>query len=281
VAPTPDLAAVPASPNSRGSRSLIRAMGLKLSRVVIDPGHGGHDTGTISAAGLYEKDIVLDVAKRLGQMLESQLGLDVIYTRTDDTFVALTERTRIANEHRADLFLSIHLNSSRLRTVAGPETFYLNLTNSEYSLDVAARENASAEQSVHDLQDLVQKIALTEKIEESREFAERMQKAMHGDLARTVRAAKNRGVKKAPFVVLIGASMPSVLVEIGFLSNPREETLFRRAEHRQAIAKALFGGVKGYASTLSQTRIADRSEERATAVANPQARAGATVAAKP
>jgi N-acetylmuramoyl-L-alanine amidase len=207
---------------------------------------------------LAEKDITLDLAKRLGALIEERLGYEVIYTRTDDRFVSLTERTRLANEKKADLFLSVHVNSSHVRQIAGTETFYLSLTQSAYSLDIAARENANSEQSVHELQDLIRKITLTEKIEESREFAINMQAAMHGELGRAVRAPKDRGVKKAPFLVLIGATMPSILVEVGFLSNAREELLFRRPDHRQTIAEALFDGVSRYASTLGRSEVANR-----------------------
>jgi len=260
VEPPPDLQpAVPARPKSDGNRSLIRAMGLKVGRVVIDPGHGGHDTGTISRSGAVEKDIALDIALRLGALIQDGLGHEVFYTRTDDTFVPLEERTRLANEKKADLFISVHLNSSRSRSISGTETFFLRFTRSQYALDIAARENASTNLSVHELQDLVRKIATTEKVEESREFALRVQGSMHGELAKAVRSAKNRGVKQAPFVVLIGASMPSILVEVGFLSNPREESLLKKDAHRQRVAEALYRGLSQYASTLSQPQVVRQS----------------------
>ena len=160
-----------ARPTAAGDRSLIRALGLKIGKIVIDAGHGGHDTGTIGPNGLLEKDVVLDVSKRLGRLLETRLGAEVVYTRRDDTFIPLETRTAIANRERADLFISIHANSSHDSDARGVETYYLNFTSSPEALEVAARENAVSEKSIHELQDLVKKIALKDKIDESREFA--------------------------------------------------------------------------------------------------------------
>jgi N-acetylmuramoyl-L-alanine amidase len=250
---------LPAKRNSSGDRSMIRVLGLKVGRVVLDPGHGGHDTGTIGPAGLLEKDLVLDVAQRLGRLIEARMGSEVIYTRSDDTFIPLERRTEIANEGKADLFLSIHANSSPLRSAAGVETFYLNLTTSKSALDLAARENAGAQMSVYDLQGLLEKIALKDKVEESREFATRVQSALYTLSARPADArSKDRGVKKAPFVVLIGASMPSVLAEIGFISNAHDESIMRREEYRQKTAEALYKGLSSYASSLSHFQVAQR-----------------------
>lgn len=240
--------------DSRGGRSLIRALGLKVGRIVLDPGHGGHDTGTIGPGGLREKDLVLDVALRLGRLIGERMGSEVIYTRTDDRYVPLEARTELANQSQADLFLSIHANSSRLRSAAGPETFYLNFTTAPDALEVAARENAPSARTIHELQDLVLKIAQKEKVQESREFASRVQKALYRNLR--LSPGRNRGVKKAPFVVLIGAQMPSVLAEVAFLSNPREERLLKQPEYRQRLAEALYRGLFEYASTLSHFQLA-------------------------
>src|SRR5205807_10608796 len=158
-------------PTSKGDLSLIRALGLKIGKIVIDPGHGGHDTGTIGPNGLEEKDLVLGVAKRLGKLLQNRLGAEVIYTGQDDTCIPLETRPALANQEEADLFISIHANSSGDPEARGVETYYLNFTSSPEALEVAARENAVSEKSIHELQDLVKKIALKEKIEESREFA--------------------------------------------------------------------------------------------------------------
>ncbi len=251
----PEQTALAAKRDSHGDRSLIRALGLKLDRVVIDPGHGGHDTGTIGPTGLMEKDLVLDVAHRLGALITQRLGSEVVYTRSDDTFIPLEERTNIANEKKADLFLSIHANSSQLPHIAGSETFYLNFTTSEDALEVAARENATSQTSIHDLQTLVQRIALNEKVQESRELANILQRAMYSGLPRN-RSFKNRGIKKAPFVVLIGAQMPSVLAEIAFLSNPRDESLLKKPDYRQKVAEALLRGISQYADALSHLQVA-------------------------
>ena len=248
-----------ALPAKNGARSLTRVLGLKLGRVVIDPGHGGHDMGTHGPSGLTEKEVVLDVARRLGTLLEDRLASEVVFTRSDDTFIPLEERTHIANEHKADLFLSIHANSSPYRTAAGVETYYLNFTTSKAALDLAARENATSDRSVFDLKEILQKIALKDKIDESREFATSLQTALYSVSAKGNVAAKNRGIKRAPFVVLIGASMPSVLAEIGFLTNPADEALMKKPDQRQKIAEALYKGVAGYAETLSHFQVAKSS----------------------
>src|SRR5882724_10225992 len=166
-------------PTRDGQSTLTRALGLKIGRIVIDAGHGGHDTGTIGPTGLMEKDLCLDVALRLGKIIQQRLpGSEVVFTRADDTFIPLEERTNIANDAKADLFLSIHANSSRDHAARGIETYYLNLKGSPEAMEVAARENASSQEGVHELQDLVKRIARTEKIDESREFAEDIQDSL-------------------------------------------------------------------------------------------------------
>jgi N-acetylmuramoyl-L-alanine amidase len=238
------------------TQSLTRALGLKVNRVVIDAGHGGHDQGTRGPDGLLEKDLVLDVALRLGKLIEQRMGAEVIYTRSDDTFIPLEERTAIANRNHADLFLSIHANSSPAPEVAGVETYYLNFTNSPDAMNVAARENAISDKSVFELKDLIQKISLHDKIEESKQFAESVQTSMQAFTARSFPSARNRGVRKAPFVVLIGASMPSILAEVGFVTNSRQEALLSKPEYRQKLAEALYRGVHSYNQTLSHFEVA-------------------------
>jgi N-acetylmuramoyl-L-alanine amidase len=243
--------------NSAGANSLTRALGLKLNRIVLDAGHGGHDVGTVGAKGLQEKDLVLDITLRLGKLIEQGMGAEVIYTRSDDTFIPLTERPAIANEKKADLFLSIHANSSPYPRITGVETYYLNFTDSKEAMDLAARENAGSQQTIFDLETLAKKIALHEKLDESREFAGRMQSAMFAFSSRTFPGQKNRGVKKAPFVVLIGAQMPAVLAEIGFVTNSREEQLLKKPEYRQKIAESLYKGISRYAESLSHFQLAN------------------------
>jgi N-acetylmuramoyl-L-alanine amidase len=254
-----------ADPLTSGDRSLIRALGLKIGRIVVDAGHGGHDTGTIGPNGLQEKDLVLDVALRLGKLLERKLGAEVVYTRDDDTFIPLETRTAIANKHQADLFISVHANSSRDPKARGIETYYLNFTSNPEALEVAARENAVSEKSVFELQDLVKKIALKEKIEESREFATDVQGALFTGLSLKNAGLRNRGVKKAPFVVLIGANMPSILAEISFVSNPQDERRLKTPDYRQKIAEALFKGVSKYANGLSGVKTAGKLQADVTA----------------
>jgi N-acetylmuramoyl-L-alanine amidase len=244
--------AKPPSRTRNGQMDMTRGLGLKIGRIVIDAGHGGHDTGTVGPSGLMEKDLCLDVALRLGRMILEKLpGTEVIYTREDDTFVPLENRTAIANQSKADLFLSIHANSSRDKSARGIETFYLNFAASDEAMEVAARENALSQSSIHELQDLIKKIANNEKIEESREFATEIQEGLAKRLQKVSRSNKSRGVKKAPFVVLIGANMPSVLSEISFISNPTDETLLRKGEHRNRVVEGLYRGIEKYLQNLN------------------------------
>ena len=259
-------------PTHDGQQSLTRALGLKISRIVIDAGHGGQDTGTIGPTGLMEKDICLDVALRLGRIIQHRLpGAEVVYTRTEDTFIPLEERTAIANRGKADLFISIHANSSPDHKARGVETYYLNFSASAEAMEVASRENALAQGAVHDLQDLVRKIARNEKIEESRELATDIQDALSKRLQRVSRTTKNRGVRKAPFVVLIGANMPSVLAEVSFLSNPTDEQMLKKPDHRQRVAEGLYHGVESYLqsiNSLTYNRPKSELNQRSAALAH-------------
>ncbi len=255
----------PASVTASGERSLIRALGLKISRVMIDAGHGGHDTGSIGPKGLREKDVVLDVSKRLGSLIENKIGAEVLYTRADDRFLELRQRTAVANREEVDLLVSVHANSAKNRNVRGVETYYLNFTTDPWALQVASRENAAANRSVHELQDLLSKIALKDKIDESREFATRMQTAVYSGLADSTKGLKNRGVRQAPFMVLVGAKMPAILVEIGFISNPTDEKLLRQESYRQQIAEHVFAGLESYVGTLSRHELTMTQPPRATA----------------
>jgi N-acetylmuramoyl-L-alanine amidase len=241
-----------AKPTRSGEHSLTRALGLKIGRIVIDPGHGGHDTGTIGPTGLMEKDLCLDVALRLGKLVARNLpSAEIVYTRQDDRFVGLEQRTAIANEARADLFISIHANSSDDPKVSGIETYYLNLNPSAQAMEVAARENAATQSSVHDLQDLVTKIARNEKVEESRDLAADIQESMASSMQIGSRPERNRGVRKAPFIVLIGADMPSVLAEISFISNPADERWLKKPENRQRAAEGLYRGIEKYLHSVN------------------------------
>jgi N-acetylmuramoyl-L-alanine amidase/type II secretory pathway predicted ATPase ExeA len=230
---------------------LSRELGLKISRIAIDPGHGGYDTGTKGPQGLLEKDLCLDVALRLGQLIEENIaGAEVIYTRKDDRHVSLEERTSIANAANADLFISIHANSSDFHEARGVETYYLSLATSPQSRELATRENASAQSSLHDLSDLVTKITRNEKIAESKLLAVDIQNTLSQRLQLVSGREKNRGVKQAPFVVLTGANMPAVLSEISFVSNASDESLLLESGQRQRVAEGLYRGIAAYLNGL-------------------------------
>jgi N-acetylmuramoyl-L-alanine amidase len=254
----PDLVvpAVTPQPTRDGQSTLTRALGLKINRIVIDAGHGGHDTGTIGPTGMMEKDLCLDVALRLGKLIRQKLpGADVVYTRSDDTFIPLEERTHIANEAKADLFISIHANSSPDHGASGVETYYLNLKGPPEAMEVAVRENAASQENIHELEDLIKKITRTEKIDESKELAADVQDSLSMRIQRRAGPVKDRGVRKAPFVVLIGADMPSILTEISFLSNPSDEQLLKTPQHRQRVAVGLFAGVTAYLQNMNSMAV--------------------------
>jgi N-acetylmuramoyl-L-alanine amidase len=199
-----------------------------------------------------EKDLCLDVALRLGRLIDQRLpGAEVIFTRIDDTFIPLKERAGLANEKKADLFLSIHANSSRNHQDRGVETYYLSFRGGRGAMEVAARENATVQETQADLQELVKEIARSEKIEESRKFAEDIQDSLSRHVQSTANSVWSRGVRRAPFVVLVGASMPSVLAEISFLSNPSDEQLLEKDEYRQRLAEGLYQGVESYLQSLN------------------------------
>jgi N-acetylmuramoyl-L-alanine amidase len=233
-----------------------------VSRVVIDAGHGGHDPGA-HGNGINEADLVLDVALRLRKLLTEQAGVEVVMTRDTDVFIPLEERTAIANRESADLFLSIHANASRNTKARGIETYFLNFASNPEAAAVAARENTTSGKTMHSLPEIVRAITLNNKIDESRDFAELVQKAMIKKL--TVKNAELRdlGVKQAPFVVLIGAGMPSVLAEISFLTHRQEGQLLKTTAYREVIAEALFDAVQGYQKSLkarSAVAVSTREE---------------------
>jgi N-acetylmuramoyl-L-alanine amidase len=266
--PSLDGAPLPAKHGAvAGNPSMTRVFGLKIKRVIIDAGHGGKDQGTHGPNGLLEKDVVLDVAKRVGTLVQDRLGVEVIYTRDGDTFIPLEQRTQFANEQRGDLFISIHANSSTIRSVTGVEIYVLNFSNSKTDLDTAARENAGAESSVYELESLLQKAMLNDKLKESSEFAGKVLQSMAGPATSKTRS---RGVRRAPFVVLIGARMPSILAEIGFISNPADEAMMAKPAQRQKIADALVRGIVDYAQSLSHLQVAEQPVRAATVSSSRQ-----------
>jgi len=240
-------AAVPATPKS--GVSMARQLGLGVQRIVIDPGHGGHDPGA-KGKGVTEAELVLDVALRLEKLLQKQPGVEVLLTRRTNDFIPLQERTAIANREGADLFLSIHANASANASARGIETYFLNFASTMNEAAVAQRENAASGQAMAALPDFLKAIALNNKLDESRDFANQIQRAMIDRLRTSNKTVRDLGVKQAPFVVLIGAAMPSVLAEISFVTNAQEAKLLKSSVYRQRIAEALFNAVRKYQTSL-------------------------------
>jgi N-acetylmuramoyl-L-alanine amidase len=250
VAPVTPLPPPAIAPNKIGGGfSIARQLGLGVSRIVIDAGHGGHDPGA-KGKGVTEAELVLDVALRVEKLLQKAGGTEVILTRRTDEFVTLQERTAIANREGADLFLSIHANASPSAEARGVETYFLNFANNLSAAAVAARENAASGQAMGALPDIVKAIALNNKLDESRDFARQVQHSMIERLRGGNKTVKDLGVKQAPFVVLIGAAMPSVLAEISFITNAQEARLLKGNPYRQRIAQALFEAIQKYQTSL-------------------------------
>ena len=248
-APENAVAGVPSATDGR--YSLARQLGANVRRIVVDAGHGGKDPGT-HAGSLREKDIVLDIARKVRDELTAA-GFEVIMTRDRDVFVPLEKRAFIANDSGADLFLSIHANAARSHRAQGLETFYLNLADSPEAEEVAARENATANVRMADMPKLIEQIMNNNRIDESRELAGAMQQAMSRRVLGKVDHPLNRGVKTAGFHVLLGAKMPAILVEVGFVSNRTEAKLLRTDSHRKKLATAIAEGVEFYLTQLGQT----------------------------
>ncbi len=244
-----------ANANRAGGFSIARQLGLGVSRIVIDPGHGGHDPGA-QVKGLDEAALTLDVALRLEKLLKEEAGIDVVLTRRTNVYIPLEERTAIANREEADLFLSIHANASRNASARGVETYFLSFASSPEAEAVAARENSAHAGEMRKLPDIVKAIALNSKLDESRDLAAMVQEALVTRLKRSNKDVRNLGVKKAPFVVLIGAGMPSVLAEVSFLTNKQELTLLKSATYKQRIAEALHAAVMRYRRSLKGQAIA-------------------------
>ena len=246
--PPPAVRSEPAAPDEF---SLARQLGLQVSRIVIDPGHGGHDPGARSH-GLQEADVVLDIAHKLERLLLTQPGIEVVLTRRGNSYLPLEARTTLANRVDADLFLSIHANASRNTAARGVETYFLNFAPNPQAERLAARENVSGAGTMNDLATLLQAIAGNSKIDESRAFADKVQVSLVSRLRRHDPDIPNLGVKQAPFIVLIGARMPSILAEISFLTNPHDATLLSTGEYREDVAEALFEGILRYQRSLDR-----------------------------
>jgi len=257
MSPITEMPPAPATPasTSRGEYSLARQLGLGVSRIVIDPGHGGHDPGA-QANGVTEAELVLDIATRVASLISEQPGFDVVLTRRRDEFIALEERTAIANRESADMFISIHANASPQPAARGIETYFLDFASNPQAEALAARENASSAQTMRLLPELVKQITLSNKLDESRELARSVQFSLVRRLAPQSSGLRDLGVKRAPFVVLIGAQMPSVLAEVSFLTNRTDANLLKQNVHRQRIAQAIADAVIKYRSSLKKVTTA-------------------------
>ncbi len=248
--PPKNAVAKPPDPLASGY-TMVRSLGLGVRTIVLDPGHGGTDPGCMGKSS-QEKDIVLDVAQSLKKMLVEKGGLDVIMTRESDIFVPLEDRTVIANQKRADLFVSIHANASRNRKRTGIEAYYLNFSPDPAVNETAARENATSAKNISQMKDIIQAIVRNSKIQESKELAEKI----HGGLLKALSAkygpTNSLGVKGGPFWVLIGGEMPSMLVEISHLSNAQEEVRLKTPAYRAVVVQGIYEGIMEYIRSLGK-----------------------------
>ncbi len=227
--------------------SLAQQLGLGVKKIVIDPGHGGKDPGAIAANGLKEKDIVLKIAQKLKKRLADETGAEIILTRDNDTFISLEERTAVANANGADLFISLHINAHPSPDVRGFETYYLNLSTNAEAMRVAARENATSTHQMSDLQDILSDIMKNSKINESSRLADQVHNSILTGLSDTpYNHNKNLGVKQAPFYVLIGADMPAILLELGFISNANELEHLENDQYLEILTDEISSGIKVY-----------------------------------
>lgn len=242
----------PPQPTKSGY-SMARQLGLGIKRIVVDPGHGGRDPGCIGKKGSREKNIVLDVALQLKKLLEANTDLEVIMTRESDIYVPVEDRTVIANQKQADIFISIHANSNPRKNHAGVQTFYLNFSSDPSVNEIAARENATSTKNISEMRGIIQKIARNSKIAESKDMAGKIQRMLSRHLQKLYKDVKNLGVKGGPFWVLIGGEMPSILVEISHLSNPKEESRLNTARYRQHIAQGIYAGIMEYINSLGKS----------------------------
>ena len=236
-----------------GSPSIARQLGLGVHRIVIDPGHGGKDPGTVNRQlGMQEKDITLDIGKRLNAILNEHSEFEIILTRPRDVYVPLEERAAIANSNQGDIFVSIHTNSAPRLTARGVESYYLNVTADPRAMEVAATENAMSSKSMADMRTILDHILQNSKISESRILSQFIQGSMIANLQRKYDAIENLGVKRAPFYVLLGAQMPSALIEVSFLSNSDEARRLSAPEYRQTVAAGLYLGILNFIQSLGK-----------------------------
>jgi len=232
--------------------TMARQLGLGVKTIVLDPGHGGTDPGCIGKSGIREKDVVLDVAQALKKTLIEKNGFEVILTRESDIFVPLEDRTVIANQKRADLFISIHANASPNRKRTGIEAYFLNFSPDPAVNEIAARENATSARNISQMKDIIQKIVQNSKFAESRDLAGKVHSGLRQALSKKYGPVNSLGVKGGPFWVLIGGEMPSVLIEISHLSNGQEESRLKTQPYRQIIVQGLYDGIMEYIRSLGK-----------------------------
>lgn len=232
--------------------SLAKQLGLSVKRIVIDPGHGGKDPGCYYKGGIKEKNIVLDLARKLASKIEKRLGCKVFLTRTKDKSLPLDERTAFANVKKADLFISLHVNAHKESKIFGVETYFLNMATDQRAIMVAARENATSEKNISDLQSILNDLMLNTKISESSKLAYHVQKGMMSGIKKRYKTNKSLGVKQAPFYVLIGAEMPAILVETGFITNHTERKRLMSEKYRNIMADGIVAGIGIYIKSLDQ-----------------------------
>jgi N-acetylmuramoyl-L-alanine amidase len=234
------------------SVSLARQLGLSVRKIVIDPGHGGRDPGCYLKGGIKEKDIVLKIAKILARKIEQRLGCEVILTRDRDVFLSLEKRTALANVQKADLFISLHINAHKQSWIKGLETYFLNMATDERAVMVAARENATSQKNISDLQTILNDLMLNTKISESSKLAHEVQEGMVAGVKKRFKSVKSLGVKQAPFYVLIGAEMPAVLIETGFITNPTDRKRLLSESYQQTLADGIVTGIDSYIKSIDR-----------------------------
>ncbi len=243
--------------------AIVKQLALGVRRVVIDPGHGGKDYGAPGyQKGIHEKAVVLKISKLLKQMLEDQVKCEVVLTRSKDRYLSLEERTAIANTQNADLFISIHTNASRDQRAHGIETYILNLATDDEAIRVAAMENATSARNISDLDSILQDLMNNAKVNESTRLGSYVQQAMSSRLKRKFKNIRNKGIKQAPFYVLLGADMPSILIETSFISNPRECKRLLNNAYKKHMVQGIVDGIKRYIKETNPTALRPAADER-------------------
>jgi N-acetylmuramoyl-L-alanine amidase len=243
--------------------ALAKQLALGVKRIIIDPGHGGRDYGAPGyLKGVHEKHVVLKIAQRLARKIRKDLNCEVVMTRTSDRYLTLEERTAFANTQSADLFISIHTNAARDRRAYGIETFFLNLATDDDAILVAARENATSTKNISDLQTILSDLMQNAKINESSRLAVHVQKCMCKDLEKSYSRIKNKGVKQAPFYVLLGAQMPSILIETAFISNSRDCKRLVDSKYQDRMCDAIVNGIREYINETNPTAFLNQSRQK-------------------